>query len=235
MVKRLTDTDKWNKRWFRKLPSQYKCFWNYICDRCNHAGVWEKDFELAGMYIGKIISEEKALQYFGKHIIEVDAERWYLLDFIEFQYKCEPNELNPDNKAHRSVITIMKRYQKLKKLLSPFLGAQDKNKNMEKKKRESPEREKKQLIKAKKKIKKKAKKKRFGEYRHVLLTIKQYKSLLKKWGQVKLDHMIKVLDEGIEMKGYKYKNHNLAIQNWAKRQGDIPDMPSTEYEIEDET
>jgi len=231
MAKRMTDTDKWNKRWFRKLPPHYKCFWNYICDRCNHAGVWEKDFELAEMYIGKVISEEKALNLFKKHIIEVDDERWYLSDFIEFQYKCKPSELNPDNKAHRSVINIIKKHQKLKSLLSPLLGAQDKNKNKDKeRKRDSKER------KHKVKIKKKGPgKKRFGEYRHVLLTMPQYESLLKKWGKKKLEHMIKVLDEGIEMKGYKYKNHNLAIQNWAKKEANIPDHPTTEYEIEDES
>jgi hypothetical protein len=26
--------------------------------------------------------------------------------------------------------------------------------------------------------------------------------------------MIKTLDEGIETKGYKYKNHNLALRKW---------------------
>jgi len=102
----------------------------------------------------------------------------------------------------------------------------------EKKRKESKKSpEKKHSIKIKKK---KPQRKKYGEYQHVLLTPSQYKNLLKKWGQKKLDFMIKRLDEGIEMKGYSYKNHNLAIQNWEKRQTDIPNSEPTEYDIEDE-
>jgi len=96
-------------------------------------------------------------------------------------------------------------------------------------KKKSPE--KKQTIKIKKK---KPCKHRHGEYKHVLLTNDEYTNLLKKWGKKKLQFMIKRLDEGIEMKGYSYKNHNLAIQNWEKRQTDIPTSEPTEYEFEDE-
>lgn len=95
----------------------------------------------------------------------------------------------------------------------------------------------KRKVKVKKQAKKKTtkpKRKKYGEYKHVLLTPSQYDNLLQKWGQRKLDHMIQKLDEGIEMKGYKYKNHNLAIQNWEKRdKSEIPSEP-TQYEVEDE-
>lgn len=69
------------------------------------------------------------------------------------------------------------------------------------------------------KVKKKKTKngrKKFGEYGHVLFTKAQYDKLLEDWGKEKLDHMIKVLDEGIELKGYTYKNFNLAIRRWEK-------------------
>jgi len=82
--------------------------------------------------------------------------------------------------------------------------------------------------------KKKPVRKKYGEYKHVLLTPEQYDNLLKKCGKFKLNFMIKRLDEGIEMKGYSYKNHNLAIQNWEKRQTDIPNSEPTEYDFEDE-
>ena len=55
---------------------------------------------------------------------------------------------------------------------------------------------------------------RHGEYSHVLLTDKQFKDLTEKFGSVLLTSAIKILDEGIEEKGYKYKNHNLTIQKW---------------------
>jgi hypothetical protein len=56
-----------------------------------------------------------------------------------------------------------------------------------------------------------------GEYKNVILTDEQYARLTEEWGARYLEAMIKELDEGIEMKGYKYKNHNLALRKWAAR------------------
>jgi SOS-response transcriptional repressor LexA len=58
------------------------------------------------------------------------------------------------------------------------------------------------------------KKNKHGEYKHVLLTSDEYLRLCEEWGEPELLRMIKTLDEGIEMKGYKYKNHNLALRRW---------------------
>lgn len=64
-----------------------------------------------------------------------------------------------------------------------------------------------------KQIKKEIKHKH-GEYNHVLLTETEYKKLTELWGEQELSRMIKILDEGIETKGYKYKSHYLAIKKW---------------------
>jgi len=53
-----------------------------------------------------------------------------------------------------------------------------------------------------------------GEYCHVLLTSDEYLKLCDEWGESETLRMIKTLDEGIETKGYKYKNHNLALRKW---------------------
>ena len=53
---------------------------------------------------------------------------------------------------------------------------------------------------------------KYGEYKHVLLTDKEYEKLKKDY--VNYEELIKYLDEYIEMKGYKAKNHNLAIRKW---------------------
>lgn len=55
---------------------------------------------------------------------------------------------------------------------------------------------------------------KYGEYQNVLLTDKQLEGLKKDFHN--WEQLIKDLDEGIELKGYKYKNHNLAIRKWAK-------------------
>ena len=65
----------------------------------------------------------------------------------------------------------------------------------------------------------KSPKHKHGEYSHVLLTSDEYARLLSEWGQSELSRMIKQLDEGIEKKGYRYKNHNLAIRDWKRNEG----------------
>ena len=60
------------------------------------------------------------------------------------------------------------------------------------------------------------KKHKHGQYKHVLLTEDEYQRLSDEWGIEVLLQEIKNMDEGIEMKGYKYKNHNLALRKWNK-------------------
>lgn len=59
---------------------------------------------------------------------------------------------------------------------------------------------------------------KYGEYLHVLLTDKQYTSLIEKYGQTIIDGYIQKIDEWIQLKGKSpYKDFNLAIQNWLKK------------------
>ena len=72
----------------------------------------------------------------------------------------------------------------------------------------------------------KLKKHKYGEYKHVLLTDEEYAKLKERFSDV--DKRIKNLDEGIEMKGYKYKNHYLTVLKWAEK--DMKEQPkSTGY------
>lgn len=64
----------------------------------------------------------------------------------------------------------------------------------------------------------KSPKRKHGEYSHVLLTSDEYLKLCEEWGEEELKRMIRILDEGIETKGYKYKNHNLALRNWKRNE-----------------
>lgn len=56
------------------------------------------------------------------------------------------------------------------------------------------------------------KKHKYGEYKHVLLTDDDLESLKNKY--TNYEELIKYLDEYIEMKDYKAKNHKLAIEKW---------------------
>ena len=62
--------------------------------------------------------------------------------------------------------------------------------------------------------KQKAVKHKHGEYKHVLLTDEEYEKLGRDYGSVLASKAIIYLDECIEMKGYKYKSHYLAIRKW---------------------
>lgn len=131
MPKRFTDTDKYRKPFFRGLRGAYKLLWDYLYHNCDNAGIWIKDFEIAQTYIGSdmVISEEEALKFFGDRVtVFDDGAKWFLPSFIEFQYDCTVEQLNPKNNAHLSVI------KKLKKegLISPSPGAQDKDKDKDK-------------------------------------------------------------------------------------------------------
>lgn len=56
------------------------------------------------------------------------------------------------------------------------------------------------------------KKHKYGEYQHVLLTDKELEKLQNDFNNY--EELINYLDVYIEMKGYKAKNHNLAIRKW---------------------
>jgi len=143
MAKRFTDTDKYKKPFIRGLPGPYKLLWDYLYHDCDHAGIWIVDFDIAQIYIGNDmpVNKEDALKYFNsgeKRIVVLsDGAKWFLPSFIDFQY----GELNSQNRAHNSVITILSKYNLFdsnKGLIRPLQGAKvkDKDKDMVKVKAE---------------------------------------------------------------------------------------------------
>lgn len=54
----------------------------------------------------------------------------------------------------------------------------------------------------------------FGDYGHVRLTDDEIERLNTEYGADKTEQAIRYLDEYIQMKGYKAKDHNLAIRKW---------------------
>ncbi len=132
MAKRFSDTDKWKKPFIRSLQAPYKLFWLYILDDCDHAGIWQVDMEIANIKLGESLTIETALSQFGDKIKVFDnGEKWFIKDFIDFQY----GELNPKNRVHESVLSILKKYKlcyDFKPLTSPLQGAKDKDKEKDK-------------------------------------------------------------------------------------------------------
>jgi hypothetical protein len=134
MAKRFTDTEKWKKPFIRNLSAPYKLLWLYICDDCDHAGIWQVDIDVARIRIGEQITECEALKFFGDKVVRIDeGNKWYIPSFIDFQY---PSGLNPDNKAHGGIIKVLQKYNlidaEFKPLVSTLYGAMDMDKEMDK-------------------------------------------------------------------------------------------------------
>lgn len=80
------------------LSALHKTLWNYLCDNCDNAGVWNVNHRLAEFEIGCVIDWPVAMSAFGDRIRSIqDGERWYLTKFLRFQYqgglspRCRPH------------------------------------------------------------------------------------------------------------------------------------------------
>ena len=197
MPKRFTDTEKWKKPFIRGLQGAYKLLWLYICDDCDHAGIWQVDIEVAAIRIGEKIDSKEAIKSFDEKIIIFDkGNKWFIPSFLEFQY---PSGLNPDNRAHNSVIILLEKYNlrisNNKPLISPSEGSMDMDmvKDMDKDK-----------VKGEKKVK-------FKE--NILLTQKEHLQLIAEFGENVNDFYEYLSAYKIE-KSYKTKSDYLTIKRW---------------------
>jgi hypothetical protein len=68
---------------------------------------------------------------------------------------------------------------------------------------------------------KSAPKKQFGEYKHVRITQEEHDRLLSDFGG-KAASLITRLDEYIQTSGKRYRDHNLTMRNWARKDGIVP-------------
>lgn len=118
MPKRFTDTDKWKKPFIRGLEGAYKLLWMYILDDCDHAGIWQVDFEVARIRIGETVDYPTAEKLFHGRIKVIDKFKWFVPDFITFQY----GELSDKNRLHISVLTILNKYNLAPS--KPLIGGQ---------------------------------------------------------------------------------------------------------------
>lgn len=201
MAKRFTCTDKWKKKFIRGLDASYKLLWLYVLDDCNHAGIWEVDFEVAELRLGVPINEEKALNIFAGKVYPFDNNsKWFVPDFIEFQY----GNLSETNRAHTAVIAILEKYDLINILenkphISPLQGAMDMDKDKEKDK----DKDKEQKIEFAKNVK---------------MTETEFKKLSETHGGIITKLAIEKLDSYKGSTGKKYKDDYRAILSWVIKQ-----------------
>jgi hypothetical protein len=128
MAKRFTDTNKWNKRSFDDLSMKMKLVWVYLCDNCDHAGIWDANFRIMSVHIGEPVTPADITLAFGEKIVWLSETKVFIPSFIEFQY----GTLCRENRAHLSVINRLEKEGACKPLISPLQGDKDKEKDKDK-------------------------------------------------------------------------------------------------------
>lgn len=129
MAKRFTDTEKYKDPWFRGLSPRLKALFYFMCDDCNHAGIWKENFDMFEFFFKIKITHEDMVE-FGEKVRRINSDTYFITSFVKFQYGL----LNDANKAHVGVLKSLN-YNNiqtspflapLKPLPSPCQGAQDK-------------------------------------------------------------------------------------------------------------
>ena len=127
MAIRFIDTNFYKSTFVRGLGGALKGLYGFIICDCSAAGIWNKDLEVASIYIGFKISEidfEKNFVATQKAIF-LGNGRYFFPDFIQHQY---PKGLQKTNPAHQNIIAELLKFKlleedTLKVLTSPFEGA----------------------------------------------------------------------------------------------------------------
>lgn len=104
MVKRFHDTNIWNQDWFLEMPQDYRMFWLALKDYCNHAGIWKPNKKTLEFVLSAGLDLELAEKLFNtgkKRVRILKNGRWFIEDFITFQYG---KYLNPKNRVHFSIL-----------------------------------------------------------------------------------------------------------------------------------
>lgn len=102
-MKRFTETTIWEQDWYLELPLKYMKFWDYVKDKCNHAGVFKPEKKIFEIIIRDKIDLPEAIKMFNngkERVVVLKNGRWLLPHFISFQ---QGSKLNLNNSFHRSI------------------------------------------------------------------------------------------------------------------------------------
>jgi hypothetical protein len=190
MAKRFIDTEIWKKKWFRELPAKLKLTWFFLFTNCTHAGIYELDLELMAFLQGQKVTDNEIKQHLGNQIAVIDDDKWYLTKFVKYQY----GELNPNVKAHASVLNLLDKYNIAEiGLLNPLDRVQD-------------------IDKVKDKVKVKDKKDvGINSIDFIMIRMLQVKN-----PRVNVEIELDKFKDWLSSKGKTYKDYPAGFRNWLK-------------------
>ena len=193
MAKRFTDNGKWSKSWFMDLPTDHKLLWIYMLDACDHAGVWEVNWKLTSFMTGLPVTSLP--KTFGKQVTRIDDKRYFIRDFVAFQY----GSLNEKVNAHRSVINILQRFGiDISTLKQPLKKGSSRVKDKDKDK---------DLVKDKAKKKDKS-------LKSITLEVRREWQKDKDFQTVNVEKEFKRFSNWLASKGKVYKDYHATFRNW---------------------
>jgi len=106
VAKRFTDTGKWKDEWFKTLSPHAKLVWVYICDDCDHAGIWVSDFEVMSLRLGIKVDEAKFKEMLGNKVRKFERTRYFIPSFFNFQYASSKEGF----RAKQSALSSLQKY-----------------------------------------------------------------------------------------------------------------------------
>lgn len=116
-MKRFTETTKWDKDWYISLPVKHKCLWQFLCDRCDCAGVWEPNFKLATYLVGEPI-EVKDLHQMSGRVMKLECGKYLIVPFVAFQHGM----LSVDCPTHVPVIRSIEKHLTIEEMERVSIG-----------------------------------------------------------------------------------------------------------------
>lgn len=103
---RFTAPEKWNDEWFSNLKAIEKLVFLYLVDKCDNAGFFEINKRIDAFLIG--ISEEEFMGNLRSlkktYVASTDGRKIWVKNFIKYQKNLP---LNPENNAHKQIITFI--------------------------------------------------------------------------------------------------------------------------------
>ena len=122
MVKRLSDSEIWNKDWFLDLTDKQKLLVKFLFDNFDCAGV----YEISKRVLRNSFEQEITKQDFEaiKQVKFISDDKIFIEDFIKFQYNTSIPLLNPLNRVHKGILKSLEKHNiiTLSKQLSNCTG-----------------------------------------------------------------------------------------------------------------
>ena len=108
MAKRFIQHELLRNPWLRAASTLEKLLWVGLITECDHAGIWIVDWQMMELMVGGKIDPAAAKEFLNGRFLEVDnGRRWFLPDFIRFQY---PQGVSTNNNTMKSVRQILDNY-----------------------------------------------------------------------------------------------------------------------------